>query len=131
MENRKNDNTFSYKYSARQQEEVKNIRKKYMTDEQDTEDKMEKLRRLDHSATEKANLWSLVLGILSALVLGVGMCCCFVWDTSILVMIVGIIIGLIGIVGMSLAYPFYSYILERERKKIAPEIIRLSDELLK
>ena len=45
--------------------------------------------------------------------------------------IVGIIIGLIGIVGVSLAYPFYSYILERERKKIAPEIIRLSDELLK
>ena len=40
------DNSFNYTYSAKQQEEIKNIRKKYVAPE---EDKMEQLRRLDRS----------------------------------------------------------------------------------
>lgn len=48
MENGKD--TFYYTYSAKQQEEIQNIRKKYLARE---EDKMEKLRRLDRSATKK------------------------------------------------------------------------------
>ena len=131
MENKKPGASFSYKYSASEQEEVKNIRKKYISGEMDTEDKMAKLRRIDAKVTEKATVWSLVIGILSALVLGVGMCCCLVWNVSIYIMILGIAIGLIGIVGVSLAYPLYSFVLEKERKKAAPEIIRLTDELLK
>ena len=51
MENHQEKETFTYTYSAQQQEEIKNIRKKYLAPE---EDKMEQLRKLHHSATQKA-----------------------------------------------------------------------------
>ena len=53
MEN--NKDTFEYIYSAEQQEEIKNIRKKYMAPE---EDKMDQLRKLDASVTMKATMLS-------------------------------------------------------------------------
>ena len=43
----------------------------------------------------------------------------------------GIIIGLIGIALMSVAYPIYKKITEKEREKKAPLILQLSEELLK
>ena len=46
-------------------------------------------------------------------------------------MIVGIAAGLAGIVLVSLAYPVYCRILKKEREKLAPEEIRLTDELMK
>ena len=46
-------------------------------------------------------------------------------------MLFGIIIGIVGIVLVSLAYPLYNRIVKKEREKIAPEIIRLTDELMK
>ena len=46
-------------------------------------------------------------------------------------MILGIIIGLVGMAFMAVAYPLYLYITERERRRIAPEIMRLTDELMK
>lgn len=122
--NNENNKSFEYTYSARQQDEVKRIRDKYVPRE---EDKMEQLRRLDQSVTQKSSLVSLILGIISALVLGVGMCCCLVWE----LFIPGIIIGVIGIAGVALAYPLYNSITEKEMDKIAPEIIRLTDELMK
>ncbi|MBQ7936650.1 MAG: hypothetical protein IJ333_09955 [Clostridia bacterium] len=116
--------SFNYTYSAKEQAEVKRIRDKYIPRE---EDPMERLRRLDASVTEKGSVAALVVGILSALVLGVGMCCCLVWDLFLW----GIIIGAVGIVGVSLAYPLHQYVVQKERQKIAPEILRLTDELMK
>lgn len=118
--------SFVYSYSAAQQEEVQRIRSRYMPAE---EDKMETLRRLDASVTQKGTAVSLVLGVVSALVLGIGMCCCMVWGGALFA--VGIIVGLVGIVGIALAYPVYKRITEKERERIAPEIIRLTDELMK
>ena len=46
-------------------------------------------------------------------------------------MLLGIIIGIIGIVLVCVAYPIYNRIVKKEREKIAPEIIRLTDELIK
>ena len=48
-----------------------------------------------------------------------------------LAMLVGIAVGVCGLVLASLAYPCYNRVLIKEREKIAPEIIRLSDSLLK
>lgn len=126
MENKVNNDSFKYTYSAKEQEEIKKIRKKYVETE---ENKMEQLRRLDESVTHKPTVISLVLGIIGTLLLGVGMCCCMVWQG--IWFIPGIIVGLIGIGIIAIAYPMYSYVLKREREKIAPEIIRLTDELLK
>ena len=125
--------SFNYIYSAKEQEEIKAIRKKYATPEE-TEDKMELLRRLDASVTQKATTIALVLGVIGALIMGSGMS--FVLTDigqrlgTILSMLFGVGLGIVGIVLICLAYPIYNHILKREREKIAPEIIRLTDELM-
>lgn len=121
-----NKNTFNYTYSASQQEEIKRIREKY-TPPTKQEDKMEQLRRLDASTTKPAMIAALTLGILSCLVFGVGMCCTMVWAGRLFVP--GIVIGIIGLVGMIATYPIYVHMVKSKRKKLAPEIIRLTDEL--
>ncbi|MGM9522741.1 MAG: hypothetical protein ACI3VB_09735 [Oscillospiraceae bacterium] len=124
MENQDKEK-FSYTYSAKEQEEINRIRKKYVS----TEDKMEQLRKLDAGVTEKASIVSIIVGVVGALIMGVGMCCAMVWQG--MWFIPGIIIGLIGMAVLALAYPIYQKVIKKEREKIAPEIIRLTDELLK
>lgn len=126
MDNEKREK-FEFTYSASQQEEVKKIREKYVVSEE--ENKMEQLRRLDAGVVRKGTMVSLVVGILSALILGIGMCCCMVWGGSWF--IPGIAIGVVGMVGVALAYPLYNRITQKERERVAPEILRLTDELLK
>lgn len=118
--------TFTYNYSASQQAEVKKIREKYIPRE---ENKMEQLRRLDEGATRPGTVAALIVGILSTLVMGFGMCCCMVWMGNLF--IPGIIIGVIGMAGVASAYPLYAHITKKQREKLAPEIMRLTDELLK
>ena len=90
---------------------------------------MEQLRRLDKSATKGATIVSLIVGIISTLILGVGMCCTMVWGEKLF--IPGVVIGIIGIAGVIAAYPIYTHMVKRKREKLAPEIVRLSDELMK
>ena len=54
------EETFTYTYSAKQQEEIKKIRNKYVDQ---SEDKMKQLRRLDTSVISKATLYSLIVGL--------------------------------------------------------------------
>ncbi|MBO5402860.1 MAG: hypothetical protein J6A85_06790 [Clostridia bacterium] len=122
-----NKEPFVYTYSAKEREEVQKIREKYLPKEADT---METLRRLDESATKKATVISLVFGIVGTLVMGTGMSLVMTLS-GMAWFIAGIIIGVIGIVLVAVAYPAYSAVLKSERKRIAPEIIRLTDELLK
>ncbi len=132
MENK--DDGFHYTYSAKEQEEVKQIRKKYESKEMD---KMEQLRRLDASVTSKAISWALVVGIIGLLIMGSGMSLAMtnfgemIGLYGSLSLLTGIVIGVIGMIIAALAYPLYSKIIKKEREKIAPEIIRLTDELMK
>jgi CheY-like chemotaxis protein len=66
-------------------------------------------------------------GSVSALLLGLSMCCTMVWADRYFVP--GILIGLIGIAGAVVAYPLYNHITEKKREQIAPEIMRLTEEL--
>ena len=131
-----NKGTFNYTYSAKEQEEIKNIRKKYAAPEK-TENKMEQLRRLDAAVTQKATVVSLVFGVIGALILGTGMSLAMTEIGEMFglqgatAMLVGILIGFIGIVLVCVAYPVYNRIIKKEREKIAPEIIRLTDELMR
>ena len=126
MEQSNKTEGFQYSYSAKQQEEIKRIRSKY---EAPQEDKMAYLRRLDETVAKKGTMLSIVLGVIGTLILGVGMCCVLVWQNTWF--IPGIIIGIIGLAVLSLAYPVYLQVTKKEREKIAPEILRLTDELLK
>lgn len=131
-----NDTPFRYTYSAKEQDEIKAIRKKYTAPEEQGS-KMEQLRRLDASASQKASMAALIIGILGALILGSGMSLIMTEIGELLAlgepaaMLLGIGLGLPGILLVSLAYPLYNRVLKRERERIAPEIIRLSDELMK
>lgn len=116
--------TFTYTYSAKQQEEIDKIRKKYLPPE---EDKMAQLRRLDQSATKKGTIISIIIGVIGTLLMGVGMCCSMVWMG--IWFIPGIVIGLIGIGGVAAAYPVYSRITKKERERLAPQILKLTEEL--
>lgn len=126
MENNNEKEVFNYTYSAKQQSEIESIRKKYLPPE---EDKMEQLRRLDRSVYQKGTMVSIIVGVIGALILGTGMSCCMVWMDKWF--IPGIIIGIIGMALVSVAYPLYNSITKKEREKIAPEIMRLTDELMK
>ena len=118
--------TFAYTYSAPQQDEIKRIRAKYLPKEAD---KMEQLRKLDRSVTQKAGSISLTVGILSTLVMGTGMSCCLEGGPNLF--LPGILIGVAGLLGMAAAYPLYLHIVRIRREKLAPEILQLTEELLK
>ena len=129
-----NNEGFNYTYSAKEQEEIKVIRKKYAASEE-SEDKMTQLRRLDASVYSKASAAALAVGIVGALIMGIGMSLVMT-DIgavlgTVLAMVIGISIGVVGIVLVCLAYPIYNRTLKKEREKIAPEILRLTDELMK
>ena len=114
--------TFSYTYSAEQEAELTEIQNKYKPRE---ESKMEMLRRLDRSAHKVGAAVSLTVGIFSTLLMGVGMCCCLECSAFV----PGIILGVIGIGGIITAYPLYMFITKKQREKIAPEVLRLIEEI--
>ena len=47
------------------------------------------------------------------------------------VMMPGIVIGVLGMIVMGMAYPLYARVIKKERARVAPEILRLSGELLR
>lgn len=116
--------TFTYSYSARQQEEVKKIRQKYLPRE---EDRMEQLRKMDQSVTKPGMIIAVTLGVISTLIMGTGMCCVMKWN----LFLPGILIGIVGIAGMAAAYPLYQSVTKRQREKLAPQILKLTEELMK
>ena len=124
------NNSFEYTYSAERQQEIEAIRRKYLPKE---EDKMQQLRRLHSIPTQKAQAASIAIGVVGTLILGTGMSLCMT-DLGAalehLAMGIGILVGLFGLVLVALAYPVYNIVLRKERQRIAPEILRLSDELL-
>ena len=127
---------FQYTYSAREQAELKRIRDKY-TAPTEVEDKMARLRRLDASVNNTAQAVAIVFGVIGTLILGFGMSLIMTELAQILgtsgdaATVIGIGVGIVGGILASLAYPMYNVILKAMRKRIAPEIIRLTDELMK
>lgn len=117
---------FNYSYSAREQAEVRRIREKYAPPTE-SESRLERLRRLDASATRPGRTAATVVGAAGTLLLGVGMSCTMVWTGALFVP--GIVIGVIGIACIAAAPVLYKRITKRRRELLAPEILRLTDEL--
>ena len=125
------NHSFEYTYSAQQQQEVEEIRKAYLPKE---EDKMAELRKLHAIPTQKAQAASLAVGVIGALILGTGMSLCMTELSGFLggtAMFIGVPVGIAGMVLAALAYPVHNRVLKKEREKIAPEILKLTEELLK
>lgn len=126
MNDKTNHATFQYTYSAREREELERIRSKYIPRE---ENKMERLRRLDAQVNRRATMYALIAGVTGALVLGTGMSCCLLRSGWMFAL--GVVVGVIGMAVAALAYPLYSRTLRRERERVAPEILRLTEDLMK
>lgn len=124
MENK--NERFEYTYSAKQQEEIEKIRQKYLPKEDSA---MERLHKLDEKVTRKSTMISIGIGIAGSLVFGAGIS--IILTASEDLFAAGIVLGVIGFLVLALAYPAYSVILERERKKYAPEILELTEQLLR
>jgi hypothetical protein len=122
------DNQFNFKYTAPSQEERKeidSIRRQYVSQEK-TETKLERLRRLDGLVKNTAIIWSLVLGVVGTLVLGLGLTMILEWS----IWFWGVALMVVGSVPMALAYPVYKFALNKGKAKYGEEILRLSEELL-
>ena len=133
---RDNSSGFSYNYSALEQTEIRSIRQKYSAPTE-PEDKLARLRRLDGSVTKAAQAIAFVFGIVGSLILGLGMSLCMtdlgmpLGLEGIGAMAVGVAVGLVGGILASLAYPVYTATVRARRRKLTPEILRLTDELMR
>ena len=89
------------------------------------------LRKLDAKAKRPASIFTYTLGVISALVLGIGMCLAMgeIGSGTTGSFVLGIVIGIIGMVGMGVNYPIYKRILESGKKKYAFEIMELAKEI--
>lgn len=119
-----NDNTFHYTYSAPENQEVLNIRKKYLPRE---ESMLEELKRLDNLVHSAGTLEALSLGIGGCLLFGLGLC--FRLEVLGSVTWPGILLGLAGTAGMIFAYPTYRNLFKKTKQKHTPRILELTDQL--
>lgn len=119
---------FNFKYTApteAERKEIDSIRRQYSPQEQ-TESKMERLRRLDSLVKNTAIIWSLVFGVLGVLIFGLGLTMILEWS----IWLWGIVLMVIGSVLMAIAYPIYKLLLKKYKNRYGEEILRLSEELL-
>ena len=125
---------FTYTYSAKEQAELRSLREKYAPKPE--ESKLDRLRRLDRGVTQKAQAISIALGVIGSLLLGGGMSLImtelgdYLVGGGALAVLLGVLVGVVGGVLLSLAYPTYQLVMKKERERVAPEILRLTDELL-
>lgn len=89
------------------------------------------LKKLDQKAKLPALIFAFGLGILGALTLGVGMCLCMgqIGTELAFAMPLGVVIGVLGIVMVSVNYPIYKLLLKNGKKKYAFEIMELAKEI--
>lgn len=120
MQENKTNETFTYTYSAKEQEEIRRIRQKYLPP---AETPLDRLRRLDRSATRKGTAAGVAAGVAGCLLLGVGMCCTMVWVQWFAP---GVAVGVAGIALIAGALPLCRAVTRRARQKQAPEVLRLT-----
>lgn len=115
---------------------VQKIRTQY-TEKENAQ--LDTLKALDKKVKKPANIFAYTFGVIGSLVLGSGMSLAmnviepgtyFGITISENMMLPGIIIGILGIVMVSINYPIYKRILNSRRNKYAGKIIALSDEIL-
>ena len=129
MENVANQkNSFYYKYSAEENKEIEEIRKKYLPV---VESKVDELKRLDAQVQNSGVATALCIGVVGCLIFGTGMCFSMqVLGTGILTMILGIILGIAGALMMAMSYPVYQKKQQKMKECLASKILELSNEIL-
>ena len=93
--------------------------------------KVKALKRLDAKAKTPAQIFTYTFGVVSSLVLGTGMCLAMgvIGGGTPLMIGLGMVIGCLGILGVSVNYPIYKKILSKSKDKYASDIIKLANEI--
>lgn len=126
-DNRQNEK-FTYTYSvptASERREIEDIRRQYSAP-QEPQSALARLKELDARVKRAPAALALTLGVCGLLVFGLGIMMVLEWAMSA----GGIAVAAVGALMMAAAYPIYNTVLKRLKKKNAPEILKLSDELL-
>ena len=88
------------------------------------------LKKLDKKAKLPATIFTYTFGVISALIVGTGMCLAMqVIGSGVVPMVAGIVIGIIGFILCGINYPIYKRMLERDKAKYAYEIVELAREI--
>ncbi|MBR7100687.1 MAG: hypothetical protein IKC74_00200 [Clostridia bacterium] len=123
-----NKNEFEYSYVApteAERREIENIRKQY-GGKSEKEIKLERIRKLDSFVHSFSMTLSLIIGVMGALIFGLGMAMILVWSITVF----GIIVCIVGAVPVAAAYPIFLVTMKRNKEKYGEEILKLSDEIL-
>lgn len=89
------------------------------------------LRKLDQKAKLPATVCTYTLGVVAALVMGIGMCLSMhvIGSATTGYFILGLVLGVLGMIGMGVNYPLYKKLLESGKRKYAYEIVTLAREI--
>ena len=87
------------------------------------------LRKLDNRAKLPAVVTAYSLGIVSALVLGLGMCLSMGVLGGGSAFAGGIVLGVLGLAGMGINYPLYCRLLSQGKRRYAQDILTLAREI--
>ena len=90
--------------------------------------KLDELKALDKKVKKPAKVFAYIFGTIGSLVLGVGMC--FAMKVLGDIMAVGIVVGLLGILMVSINYPIYKHILKKRKSKYCSKVLQLSQEIV-
>ena len=124
------EESFKYEYSAPTIEEkklIKSIKEQYMPKD-NNQKKIDLLKSLDNKVKSIPMIWGISLGVVGLLLFGTGLTFFLEWSN---LWYFGIPFSVIGIIPVAIAYPVYIRLLKKYKAKYGPEIIRLSNELLK
>ena len=91
------------------------------------------LKKLDRKAKMGAQIFGYSFGIVMALLLGIGMCFSLqvIGSGDLWQNILGYVVGILGIVGVSVNYFIYQKILTKGKQKYGSDIIALANEIAK
>ena len=93
--------------------------------------KLDELKALDKKVRKPAVVFAYIFGVVGALILGVGLCLAMkIIGGTMPFMIIGIVVGVVGIVMVSLTHYIYVKMLNSRKAKYSSEILNLSNELL-
>ncbi len=93
--------------------------------------KVKQLKKLDAKAKNPAKIFTFTFGIICSLILGTGMCFAMgiIGGGTIASIAAGIIVGCLGIAGVSVNYFIYKKILEKSKNKYKYDILALAKQI--
>lgn len=93
--------------------------------------KLVALKKLDRKVKQGPEIFGYSLGVISSLILGTGMCFSMgvLGNNSLPMILMGVGIGILGIVGVSVNYPIYKKILKSRKMKYGNDIIQLANDI--